>query len=322
MKRRRLLDATLLSAGGLLLAGCAGVGRFPAGVPAPGDPGAAHRTTTGADTDPPAPAALTALLREPAAGAMLILGEVHDHARLHQARLAWLRAWAASGLRFAIAFEQMDAPRQPALDAARRQPGITARALAEAGGLDFAGWDWPLYQPVVELALQHRLPLVAANLPAVEVAAVARGRSGMFLPPPSDWTESDEAAQRREIDEGHCGVLPPAALAPMALAQRARDAAMAQAMRAAQASHGLPVVLLTGNGHARRDLGVARHLAGALPRERLRCVGFLEAEGEAQPRLLTQADERFDWRVLAAPHARPDPCEALRGRFRAPPARG
>jgi uncharacterized iron-regulated protein len=304
VNRRRLLGTMALAAGAAQLAACADVPRRPA------------------DTDPPAPEALTALLREPAAGAMLVLGEVHDHARLHQARLAWLQAWAASGLRFAIAFEQMDAPRQPALEAALRDPGITPKALAQAGGLDFAGWDWPRYEPVFALALRHRLPLVAANLPAAEVAAVARGRAAAPVPRPAGWSEADEAAQRREIDEGHCGVLPAPALAPMALAQRARDAAMAQAMRAAQASHGLPVVLLTGNGHARRDLGVPRHLAGTLPPARVRCVGFLEAAGERQPRLVAEADARFDWQVLAQAQPRPDPCEALRGRFRAPAARG
>ena len=51
------------------------------------------------------------------------------------------------------------------------------------------------------------------------------------------------------MKESHCGELPEAMLDPLVLAQRARDARMAERMEAAGAERG--AVLITGKGHAR-----------------------------------------------------------------------
>jgi hypothetical protein len=83
----------------------------------------------------------------------------------------------------------------------------------------------------------------------------------------------------------------------MARAQFARDAVMAGMLRE-HASGG--AVLLAGNGHVRRDLGVPRWLGGVAP-GRLLSVGFVET---GQPALAG----RYDALVFAAPATRDDPC--------------
>jgi hypothetical protein len=95
-------------------------------------------------------------------------------------------------------------------------------------------------------------------------------------------------------------------LAPMARAQLARDAALALAI-APWAERG--IVLLTGNGHARSDIGVVRWLPEVL-RAGTRSIGLLEDDGAS-----ALPADAFD-RIVATPAApREDPCVALRARM-------
>ena len=66
---------------------------------------------------------------------------------------------------------------------------------------------------------------------------------------------------------------------------------------AAEAGRGDGVVLLAGNGHVRRDLGVPRWLEGTAG-ARAFSVGFVEEPAEGT----------FDERVAIVPHPRVDPC--------------
>ncbi len=244
---------------------------------------------------------------------VVLLGEVHDNAEHHRIRLDWLET-LLRGQRFALAMEQLDSEHQSAVDALRRSAqaegrAIDPRALAEAANFDFRGWSWDDYGPLIAFALRRNLPLLAANLSAAQTARIARGQ----VQPPADsvpagWSDADQAALMAEIRDGHCGVLPERAVAPMALAQRSRDAHIAQILSAARRQYGLPVVLIAGNGHVRTDLGVPRHLRAAEPQLLVLAVGLLEAPEAADAR-------RFDLVVQTTAQRREDPCEALRGRF-------
>ena len=122
---------------------------------------------------------------------------------------------------------------------------------------------------------------------------------------PPAWTPAQEAALRQQIDEGHCGALPPSLLAPMAWAQRARDAALAASMVSAPA--GARVVLIAGNGHVRRDTGVPHYLQAA-PTGGMVSIGFLERDvGGARV-----SESPYDEVWYTAPAERPDPCAAWR----------
>jgi len=271
----------------------------------------------------------------------LLIGEVHDNAAQHQLRLHWLEALAARR-RFAIAFEQFDAVRQDALDRARAADAAAAqngeplaqraRRIAEAAGFDFRGWHWDYYRPVVELALRRDLPLVAANLSRAQTVAVARG-SAPAEPLPENWGAAEERALEASIRDGHCGMLPESAIAPMAAAQRSRDAQLARAIVEAHRRSGLPVVLLAGNGHQRRDIGVPSYLAKLAPGARVFGIGLLEAQepggddgvdsvndaaGEDAPE--RRFGSRYDFVAVTPAAAREDPCEALRAKMRHRPA--
>jgi uncharacterized iron-regulated protein len=243
---------------------------------------------------------------------LLLIGEVHDNAMQHRMRLRWLEQLAGRR-RVVIALEQLDAVNQDALDRARAaDPAAAARGeplpqrarrIAEAAGFDFRGWHWEYYRPVIELALRRDLPLVAANLSRAETSDVARGRAPA-AGEPAGWSASDERTLEDSIRRGHCGLLPESMIGPMAAAQRSRDARLARSVVDAHRASGLPVVLLAGNGHVRRDIGVPRYLAEIAPHARVFGIGLLEA-GEAAP-------VPFDAAEVTAAATREDPCNALR----------
>ena len=239
--------------------------------------------------------------------AIVLLGEVHDNPEHHRLRLTLLRRALEAGWRPALALEQLDRERQADVERARRERPRDAQHVIEAAG--GTGWRWDFYRPFVALALEYELPLVAANLSRADAKAIAQGglgtafdadaraRLGLEREVPADL----QAAQERAVHAGHCFALPPEAWPGLARAQLARDAVMADALRA----HGpRGVVLLAGNGHVRRDLGVPRWLPAA-DQPRVFAVGYLE-EGDAPP------PGAFDAVVTTERVERPDPCEAFR----------
>ena len=242
--------------------------------------------------------------------ALVLLGEVHDNAQQHRLRLAALERAFASGWRPAIAMEQFDRERQGDIDRARRERprdaqhliDVAAPSLNRAGG----GWNWEFYRPFVELALRYDVPLIAANLSNADTARIVRGGySAVFgeaeiavLGLDAPVAPEVQAAQEREIDIGHCHALPPSMWPRMARAQYARDAVMADALSRAGQRGG--VVLLAGNGHVRRDIGVPSRLGAATAR--VFAVGYLEDTDDSTP------VSAFDAVVRTAPAERADPC--------------
>ncbi|MGD9942771.1 MAG: ChaN family lipoprotein [Burkholderiaceae bacterium] len=314
--RRRLLATGLLP----LLGGCAVANgperRLPgapgaAGLPGPGSPGAASSSNAWSSTASPSadsrpPESLT---DEAWRADYLLLGEVHDNAEQHKLRLGWLDHLSSSR-RFVLAVEQLDADRQADLDRALREaaagdPAARARQVAEAAGFSFDGWHWPYYAPYFELALRRGLPLAAANLSRRDAMRIARGQAPAPAEP-TGWGAAERSAMERSISDGHCGMLPANAVATMAAAQLARDRCLAQSVVSAGQRHGLPVVLLAGNGHMRRDIGVPRHLRELAPQARVLAIGLIE---RGDP-----GDAPFDRVATTAPQPRPDPCEAMRRR--------
>ena len=237
----------------------------------------------------------------------MLLGEVHDNAEQHRLRLELLRRAFDAGWRPAIAMEQLDRERQADIERARRERPGDAQHLIDLAGAN--GWSWDSYRPFVELALEFDVPLIAANLSSADAKRIVRGGypavfdaaqlEGLGLDQPISpaW----QAAQESEIDAGHCHALPSSSWAAMARVQFARDAVMAAALRE-HAARG--VVLLAGNGHVRRDLGVPRWLSAA-DRAQVFAVGFLE-QGDPPERA-----GLFDAVVRTARAERDDPCAAF-----------
>ena len=224
------------------------------------------------------------LFAELAKNKLVLLGEKHDNVDHHVLEAKVVRALMDAGRRPAVAFEMLDADEQGAVTAAILEHPRDPSAIAAAVGWEKKGWPpWPVYAPIAEAALAFDLPIVAANLPLADVRAIAHEglggidartatRLGLDQEMPAPLAES----LHDELVAAHCGHLPEAGVERMALAQRARDAEMAE--RLLLAARGDGAVLIAGAGHARSDRGVPREVAREDPAATVASVAFAEVE--------------------------------------------
>ncbi|MBI2897865.1 MAG: ChaN family lipoprotein [Deltaproteobacteria bacterium] len=198
----------------------------------------------------------------------VLLGEKHDNRDHHvlEARVVSRLARAVLPRRPAVAFEMLEVDSQAAVDAAVAASPTDPDAIARAVEWHHGGWpEFATYRPVFQAALDLRLRVVAANLPAPKARALVReglgslpegeaARLGLDRPLP----DAVRAAMARELNDAHCGMLPEHMLDGMVLAQRARDATMADML----ASQTGGAILVAGAGHVRKDRGIPSLLDG------------------------------------------------------------
>lgn len=183
---------------------------------------------------------------------LLLLGEQHD-APEHQAlQREVVQTLTARGQLSALVLEMAETGAHTR-DLPREANETQVReALRWAG--DQGGWPWPTYAPVVMAAVRAGVPVLGGNLPRAEMRA-AMGNASLDRLLPTETL----GRQREAIREGHCDLLPAPQIAPMTRIQIARDQAMARTASAA-VRPGQTVLLVAGNGHVQRDLGVPLHL--------------------------------------------------------------
>jgi uncharacterized iron-regulated protein len=233
------------------------------------------------DSAAAAPITTDVLVARLATRRYVLLGEKHDNPDHHRLQTWIVRELIASGRRPALAFEMFRVDQaEPIARYLATSPG-DARGLGPALEWDRSGWPaWSMYEPLADVAIRNRLPLIAANLSAVTTGTLRRGgvsaidaalatRLGLDRPLPDDVRQRIAG----DVVDGHCGQLPASAVESFVLVQRARDAQMAVAMREAG---GDGAVLIAGVGHVRRDVGVPR----GLPDGEVASVAFLEARGD------------------------------------------
>lgn len=238
---------------------------------------------------------------------IVILGEVHDNRATHLAQARRIEALRPSAVVFEMLMPQA-AERVMAAD--RADPA----AIAEAARWHETRWPpFELYAPVFLAAREAAILGMAVTredarkamfLGANRVFGVVFGadgaRFGLDLALPPDEQGAREALKART----HCGAMPAALMRGFVEAQRLRDAALALSALSALATHGPPVVVIAGHGHARTDWGVPRLIAFADPDVTVHSVGYVE----------TPDDASFDETVLVPATPRGDPCGSPPGR--------
>lgn len=184
---------------------------------------------------------------------LLLIGEQHDAPEHQRLQSAVVQALAQRGQLAALVIEMAEQGRQTiGLPADAGEALVRERLdwLADSPG----GWSWNTYSPVVMAAVQAGVPVLGGNLPRGQM------RAAMANEVLDNLLGANALLQQRDnIREGHCGLLPESQVGPMTRIQLARDQTMARtALTAIQP--GQTVLLVAGNQHVRRDLGVPQHL--------------------------------------------------------------
>ena len=259
------------------------------------------------------PVAMDAITDAVAAADYVLLGETHDNGDHHALQGALTRLVGrdarASG---SLVLEMVPRSLQPVLDAPEPISTLGDR-------LQWAERGWPQWgenAPTIAGAISQGRALVAGDLDRDDIRRFGMG---------GDVTEEERAQLRldgelppaqaaqlaEELKASHCGMLPDTMIAPMATMQRARDGALAAAMREADR----PAVLLAGRGHVRRDRGVPALLDA--PSIAIAFMEVREGAETARDYELTGPDGAplYDFVVFTPAAERGDPCAGLRERF-------
>jgi uncharacterized iron-regulated protein len=252
----------------------------------------------GACAHPP-PNTVPALLDRVMPTPVLMLGEQHDAPEHQLLQRDVVQALAARGQLGALVMEMAEQGRQTTglpTDASE------ARVRETLAWTDESGWPWPVYGPVVMAAVRAGAPVLGGNLPRSQMRA-AMGNAALEGRVSSAVLQE----QREGIRSGHCDLLPESQIAPMTRIQLARDAALAQTTVAAveKAGESKTVVLVAGNGHVRRDLGVPLYL----PKTLVHRVVMAQA---GDPKSATPSDAVW----FTPPQPPRDHCAELRQQFK------
>jgi uncharacterized iron-regulated protein len=254
----------------------------------------------------------------------LLIGETHDNPDHHVLQAMLADECARLRKSRAMVFEQIRADQAEAVETFQRSGSRDPAVLLYVLGWEESGWpEAELYEPIFRAAIEGGYEILPGDAARGRVRAVARGglsmldtaeRERLRLDTPID--ERLQAALDTEIKDSHCGLLPESAIGGMRIAQRYRDAHLADAMLKASREHDT-VVLIAGNGHAREDRGVPLHLRLQGADTTITTVLMIEVEeGKTVPEDYVprspDGKPAADWIIFTPRVARPDPCEEMR----------
>jgi len=259
------------------------------------------------------------------AAQLVLVGEVHpnvDHHRLQASVLAYV---AASTKLPTVVWEMIPSTRQSDLDDWVMATAPDASALGQALEWSDSGWPaWEMYQPIAEVAALHQLKMTGAALPRETMMNIGRhGANGvdeqlqarLHLDVALD--QHAHAGLMDSLREGHCGLMPDEALINMAIAQRARDGAMASAMLGEDGKQAS--VLIAGNAHVRNDWGVAGLLNMLMPQAEILSIAQIEVSAdEPDPNFYLEwhdSGDGYDFVVFTPKAEIKDYCAELRKQF-------
>ncbi|MDW3223104.1 MAG: ChaN family lipoprotein [Paracoccaceae bacterium] len=235
---------------------------------------------------------------------IVFLGEQHDNLAHHTVQAEWAVALAPS----ALVFEMLTPDQAAAVTPLNR---LSEQELSTALNWEDAGWpDFAMYYPI----------FAAAPTAQIFGAGVPRAQVRQLMEKPLEEAFDVQDAQRFGLDQplsdaqqaarenlqrlAHCDALPADLLPMMVSVQRLRDAVLARTALEALDETGGPVLVITGNGHARADWGAPFLVAKAAPEITVFALGQGEAGNEP--------DGVFNVTLDGPTVDRGDPCDAFR----------
>ena len=218
------------------------------------------------------------------AGGAVMYGEVHDNPLHHELRSRLGLAPYASTV-----LEQVSADKAPALDAFQGdgKHNYAADSLDKfKAAVDWqnSGWQTYNYDTLLVAALKAQTPIFAGDAARDTIKKIAKEGDGALSAEDRAKLKLDvalgdkaDAAALDELYTGHCESIPRDGLKPMALAQRYRDAVIADTVLSAIGKSG-STVLMAGNEHVRKDRGVPWYVHQRDPAKKTLSIMLVEVE--------------------------------------------
>lgn len=229
---------------------------------------------------------------------VVILGEIHDNPGHHAVQVRYVQRLAPR----AVVFEMLTPEEADMLADVPRNADAMAQAVE--------GFHWSnIKDYAAVLAVSSEIVGTALSREDMR-AAFSDGAAQVFGPKAVEYglddplPEAEQKAREALQFAAHCEAMPLAMMGGMVEAQRLRDAAFARAVLTALDTHGAPVVLITGNGHARNDWGVPAVLRHA--RTDLSVLSIGQGEDGLAPK------GGFGIVLFSPSIERPNPCDAFK----------
>lgn len=252
--------------------------------------------TACATSQPPLDAARQGQLDALLPADIILLGEQHDAMEHHALEQGVVQALADRNALAALVVEMAERGR----DTTGLPPGASAAQVRTALAWNDAGWPWSAYGAAIMAAVRAGVPVVGGNLPHARMRrAMQDSTLDQRLP------SAALATQQERIRAGHCNTLPEDRVAPMARIQIARDRALAETALQ-QRRPGQTVLVIAGNGHVERGLGVPLHVPGSTR------IAVISMRAGAAPADTPPAAADRVWETPATPPQ--DYCARLRTR--------
>lgn len=259
-----------------------------------------HIITSGSDIE----VQFSELIKQLSSADYILLGELHDDPRHHALQRKILDALVANGNRPAVVFEMFNREDSGAISSSYRRYPDDPDRIAKTVLWDESGWpEWSMYRPIVKTAMDADLPIVAGNLSrkkamqivmqGQQVLQLMEEKTALQMGLLAPLDKNDEQGLHKKIAQSHGGKMPPSMIPGMVMAQRVRDATLAESMITYNRGEG--AVLIAGREHVRADYGVPFYLRHRESDARIMSLAFAAPPLSADKKRPLYYSEAYDF---------------------------
>ena len=209
----------------------------------------------------------------------VLIGEKHDNPDHHHIQ-NWILTHLLPKEKYRLVFEMMDYSQQDQLD--KLNSNSLEDDILKASKLDKSGWEKQHYLPLIQTGLAKGADIVGGNVPKEDLMSIYQeGFSSIEAKDRFSTLGAIEAPVqeliKEEIYQQHCKMIPIKKTTPMVNIQIAKDASLSFAMSQDSKNKS---VLIAGNYHVNKDVGVPKHLTQSQPEKTALVIQILEVSNE------------------------------------------
>ena len=250
----------------------------------------------------------------------ILIGETHTNPEHHAGQARLLEQWLTNSKPTASVFEMLSYQHQFDF---QQQALSVDDLMTKLDEID-SRWKWPLYQPLLQMHVEHQLPIIGGNLTKQQLSQYSSKRlsdsddckverDGLAIDICTLLNEQQQKTIEQLIFDAHCGYLPMEHTPTLKQAQLAKDASFSIAM--AKNAGEYQLALIAGSVHVRKDIGVPVHLQELIPavHDALLSIAFFNVQpektqiGDYFPQ--TEVSQQYDYVIFTPSERNQDPCE-------------